>query len=39
MDKVVIVQALRTPIGAFGGDFKDVNAVTLATTVIKKNVG
>lgn len=36
MDKVVIVQALRTPIGAFGGAFKDVNAVTLATTVIKK---
>ncbi|MCM2138233.1 acetyl-CoA C-acetyltransferase [Vagococcus fluvialis] len=33
---IVIVEALRTPIGAFGGAFKDVSAVDLGTTVMKK---
>ena len=31
--KIVIVRALRTPIGSFLGAFKDVSAVSLATTV------
>ncbi|HHL9846565.1 TPA: acetyl-CoA C-acetyltransferase, partial [Streptococcus pyogenes] len=30
------VEALRTPIGAFGGSFKSVSAVELGTTVLKK---
>ncbi|MGB7296669.1 MAG: acetyl-CoA C-acetyltransferase [Candidatus Aminicenantales bacterium] len=29
MDKIVILSAVRTPIGRFGGAFKDVNAVNL----------
>ncbi|HFF7436101.1 TPA: acetyl-CoA C-acetyltransferase, partial [Streptococcus pyogenes] len=33
---IVIVEALRTPIGAFGGSFKSVSAVELGTTVLKK---
>ncbi|HEW9996513.1 TPA: acetyl-CoA C-acetyltransferase [Streptococcus pyogenes] len=33
---MVIVEALRTPIGAFGGSFKSVSAVELGTTVLKK---
>lgn len=33
---IVIVEALRTPIGAFGGAFKDVSAVDLGTIVMKK---
>lgn len=33
---IVIVEALRTPIGAFGGAFKNVSAVDLGTTVMKK---
>ncbi|MGT2935744.1 acetyl-CoA C-acetyltransferase [Streptococcus castoreus] len=36
MKTIVIVKALRTPIGAFGGAFKDVSAVSLASTVLKK---
>ena len=29
MKNIVIVEALRTPIGAFGGSFKSVSAVEL----------
>ncbi|GAA0054313.1 acetyl-CoA C-acetyltransferase [Streptococcus canis] len=35
MKNIVIVEALRTPIGAFGGAFKEVSAVDLGTTVLK----
>ena len=41
MDKdfeCVILSACRTPIGAFGGVFKDVGAVDLATVVIREAV-
>ena len=34
--EVVVVSALRTPIGNFGGAFKTVSAVDLGTTVIEK---
>ncbi|MEN4375345.1 acetyl-CoA C-acetyltransferase [Streptococcus pyogenes] len=36
MKNIVIVEASRTPIGAFGGSFKSVSAVELGTTVLKK---
>ncbi|MFG6213406.1 acetyl-CoA C-acetyltransferase [Streptococcus pyogenes] len=36
MKNIVIVEALRTSIGAFGGSFKSVSAVELGTTVLKK---
>ncbi|HEP1473945.1 acetyl-CoA C-acetyltransferase [Streptococcus pyogenes] len=36
MKNIVIVEALRTPIGAFGGSLKSVSAVELGTTVLKK---
>ncbi|WP_347094212.1 acetyl-CoA C-acetyltransferase [Streptococcus dysgalactiae] len=36
MKNIVIVEALRTPIGSFGGSFKSVSAVELGTTVLKK---
>ena len=29
MDDAVIVSAVRTPVGSFGGDFKDVPATEL----------
>ena len=35
MKPVVIVAAKRTPVGSFGGAFKDVSAVDLGTTVVK----
>ncbi len=35
MRKVVIVSARRSPIGSFGGVFKDVSAVDLGTQVLK----
>ncbi|WP_284119759.1 acetyl-CoA C-acetyltransferase [Streptococcus canis] len=35
MKNIAIVEALRTPIGAFGGAFKEVSAVDLGTTVLK----
>lgn len=35
MNEVVIVSAVRTAIGAFGGAFKDVSAVSLGTTAVK----
>lgn len=34
--EVVVVSALRTPIGNFGGAFKTVSAVDLGTTVVEK---
>lgn len=36
MREVVIVSAVRTPIGAFGGSFKDVSAVKLGAVVVKE---
>ncbi|MBP3039339.1 acetyl-CoA C-acetyltransferase [Bacillaceae bacterium Marseille-Q3522] len=36
MNEVVIVSALRTPIGSFGGAFKNVSAVELGTAVLKQ---
>ena len=36
MREVVIASAVRTPIGAFGGKFKDVSAVQLGTIVVKE---
>lgn len=38
MREVVIVSAVRTPIGAFGGGLKDVSAVDLGALVIKEAV-
>ncbi|QTU82517.1 acetyl-CoA C-acetyltransferase [Carnobacteriaceae bacterium zg-C25] len=35
MKEVVIVSAVRTPIGSYGGSLKDVSAVELGTLVIK----
>jgi acetyl-CoA C-acetyltransferase len=36
MNDVVIVSAVRTPIGKFGGSFKDTSARTLGTTAVKE---
>lgn len=36
MREVVIVSAVRTPIGSFGGALKDVSAVDLGTLVVKE---
>lgn len=36
MREVVIVSAVRTPIGSFGGVFKDVSAVDLGVTAVKE---
>jgi acetyl-CoA C-acetyltransferase len=36
MQNVYLVEALRTPIGSFGGSLKDVGAVQLATAVVKE---
>ena len=36
MQNVYLVEALRTPIGSFGGSLKDVGAVQLASAVIKE---
>ena len=38
MRNVVIVSAVRTAIGSFGGAFKDVTAVQLGTTVVKEAI-
>ncbi len=35
MREVVIVSAVRTPLGAFGGKFKEVSAVALGTAAVK----
>lgn len=39
MKEVVIVSAVRTPIGAFGGKLKDVSAIDLGTLVVKEALG
>lgn len=36
MESVYLVEAVRTPIGKFGGSLKDVGAVQLATDVVKE---
>ncbi|NLC03216.1 MAG: hypothetical protein GX787_02920, partial [Tissierellia bacterium] len=36
MREVVIVSAVRTPIGSYGGVFKDVSAVQLGTIAAKE---
>jgi acetyl-CoA C-acetyltransferase len=38
MREVVIVSALRTPIGSFGGAFADLSAVDLGVTVVKQTM-
>lgn len=38
MTEAVIVSALRTPVGSFGGAFKDVTAVDLGAAVVKKAI-
>lgn len=38
MKEVVIASAVRTPIGSFGGYFKNVSAVTLGTVVAKEAI-
>jgi len=37
-DPIVIVSAVRTPMGGFLGDFKDVNAATLGAAAIRAAV-
>ncbi len=36
MREIVIASAVRTPIGSYGGVFKDVSAVTLGTVAVKE---
>ncbi len=38
MDDAVILSACRTPIGSFGGAFKDLSAVDLAAVVIREAI-
>src|SRR6187455_3433557 len=38
MDNAVILSACRTPIGAFGGAFKDLSAVDLGAVVIREAI-
>ena len=38
MDSAVILSACRTPIGSFGGAFKDLNAADLGAVVVKEAV-
>ena len=38
MTEVVIVAAVRTPIGSFGGSLKDISAVDLGSLVIKNAI-
>ena len=38
MTEAVIVTALRTPVGSFGGAFKDVSAVDLGAAVVKRAI-
>ncbi|WP_067142830.1 acetyl-CoA C-acetyltransferase [Oceanivirga salmonicida] len=38
LKEVVIVSAVRTPIGSFGGSFKDVNAVELGIVAAKEAI-
>lgn len=37
-DPIVIVSAVRTPMGGFLGDFKDVNAATLGAAAVRAAV-
>ena len=34
----VVCEPIRTPVGRFGGQFKDVTALELATTIIEQLV-
>ena len=36
MKEVVIVSAVTTPIGSYGGSLKDISAVELGTLVVKE---
>ncbi|HEY3884253.1 MAG TPA: acetyl-CoA C-acyltransferase, partial [Vicinamibacterales bacterium] len=38
MDNAVILSACRTPIGSFGGAFKDLSAVDLGAVVIRASI-
>lgn len=38
MKQAVIVSAVRTPVGSYGGAFKDVSAVTLGATAVKEAI-
>lgn len=38
MKKVVIASAVRTPIGSFGGQFKNVSSVDLGVTAVKEAI-
>ena len=38
MDEAVILSACRTPIGSFGGVFKDLSAVDLGAIVIREAI-
>ena len=38
MKEVVIVSAVRTPVGSFGGVFKDVPAVDLGVVAVKEAI-
>lgn len=38
MKDVVIVSAVRTPIGSFGGVFKNTSAVQLGTIAVKEAI-
>lgn len=38
MRKVVVVSALRSPVGSFGGDFKNLSAVDLGVQVVKESL-
>ena len=38
MREAVIVSAVRTPIGSFGGGLKDVSAVTLGAAAVKEAI-
>ena len=38
MDEAVVISACRTPIGSFGGMFKDVSAVDLGAVVIREAI-
>jgi acetyl-CoA C-acetyltransferase len=38
MDEAVVLSACRTPIGSFGGMFKDVSAVNLGAVVIREAI-
>ena len=37
MSRIVLAEAYRTPIGVFGGVFKDIPAYELGATVIRQN--